>query len=36
MAKLKPEQLKKKYELTNSHKDNWRSIYEDATAMLCQ
>ena len=30
MAKLKPEQLKKKYELTNSHKDNWRSIYEDA------
>ena len=30
MAKLQPEQLKRKYDLNNSHKDSWRSIYEDA------
>ena len=30
MAKLNAEQLKRKYDLNNSHKDNWRSIYEDA------
>ena len=30
MAKLQPEQLKRKYDLNNSQKDNWRSIYEDA------
>ena len=30
MAKLNAQQLKRKYDLSNSHKDNWRSIYEDA------
>ena len=28
--KLSPEQLKKRYQASSSHKDNWRSIYEDA------
>lgn len=30
MAKFKPEQLKEKYEKAHSHKEQWRSIYEDA------
>ena len=28
MPKLKPNQLKKKYDQNNSHKEHWRSIYE--------
>ena len=30
MTKLKPNDLKKRYDSANSHKDQWRSIYEDA------
>lgn len=30
MTKLKPSDLKKRYENALRHKDNWRSIYEDA------
>lgn len=30
MTKLKPSELKKRYENASRHKDNWRSIYEDA------
>ncbi len=30
MPKLKPNQLKKKYDQNNSHKEHWRSIYEKA------
>ena len=30
MPKLSPQQLKSKYDKNNTHKDNWRSIYEDA------
>ena len=29
MPKLSPQQLKSKYDKNNTHKDNWRSIYED-------
>ena len=30
MTKLKPGEVKKRYENASRHKDNWRSIYEDA------
>jgi len=30
MTKFKPEELKKKFQVATSHKEQWRSIYEDA------